>query len=122
MGHDIVDIQRIEKLLNQFGGRFINKILSATEQEQLNYKSNPARFIAKRFVAKEALSKAVGTGFRKPIFMPAISIINDNLGKPNFIFSPAIQEWLDNHNIVRCHLSISDAQNLTSACVVCEHV
>jgi holo-[acyl-carrier protein] synthase len=120
IGHDIVENDRIKKLLNQHGQQFVLKILSKSEQKLLTTKTDKVRFIAKRFAAKEAFAKACGTGLRAPILMPSISIANDSLGKPSFIFDDSIQAWLDEKQITSCHLSLSDENSLSSAFVVLE--
>lgn len=120
IGHDIVEIQRIQFLFNRYSTRLIDKVLSESEKQILLTHQNPGRFIAKRFAAKEAFAKACGTGLRSPILMPNIAIVNDSLGKPSFNFANEIQEWLHAHSIKYCHLSISDETNLASAFVVLE--
>lgn len=120
IGHDIVENERIARLLDAYGQQFIDKILSNTEQMALFSRQNKARFIAKRFAAKEAFAKACGTGLRSPILMPQISVTNDALGKPSFVFTPAINQWLHAHQIIHCHLSLSDEINLSSAFVILE--
>ena len=120
IGHDIVENKRIKTLIDQYGQKFVQKILSASEQEILLTKSDKSKFIAKRFAAKEAFAKACGTGLRAPILMHSISIANDSLGKPYFIFDDNINTWLDNKHITSCHLSLSDENYLSSAFVVLE--
>ena len=120
IGHDIVENERIEKLLNQYDQKLVEKVLSKSEQETLATKTDKTRFIAKRFAAKEAFAKACGTGLRAPVLMPSISIANDGLGKPYFIFDDRILAWLDEKQIFSCHLSLSDETNLSSAFVVLE--
>jgi len=120
IGHDIVENKRIEKLINQYGQKFVPKVLSLAEQEILLTKTDKTRFIAKRFAAKEAFAKACGTGLRAPILMLNISIMNDSLGKPYFNLDSSIKEWLDKKQITNCHLSLSDETNLSSAFVILE--
>ena len=83
IGTDIVNIKRIEKSLKKYGDSFKNKIFSKNEIIYCDNKNNPYSFYAKRFAAKEALSKALGTGIRKGINFKDIEILNDNLGKPS---------------------------------------
>ena len=120
IGHDIVENERIEKLLSKHGQKFVEKVLSESEQEILLTKTDKTRFIAKRFAAKEAFAKACGTGLRAPILMPNISITNDNLGKPYFLFDISISAWLNEKHITSCHISLSDEINLSSAFVILE--
>jgi holo-[acyl-carrier protein] synthase len=122
IGTDVVDIKRIEKLLTKFNERLINKILSSNEQQQItNYPHhNFISFVAKRFVAKEAFAKACGTGLITPITFKNITITNDHLGKPIFVFAPAVNNWLQMRNIRSWHISICDTKYLANACVVLE--
>jgi holo-[acyl-carrier protein] synthase len=124
IGHDIVENQRIGLLVANYGQRFINKVLSNLEQDELLKRNvNPKRqilYIAKRFAAKEAFAKACGIGIRPPILMPNISIINDALGKPSFIFATNIQQWLRNQGIANSMVSMTDEKTISSAFVVLE--
>ena len=83
IGTDIINIKRIEKTLKKDGGSFKKKVFSKNEIIYCEKKKNPTTFFAKRFAAKEALSKALGTGIRKGINFKNIEISNDNLGKPS---------------------------------------
>ena len=83
IGTDIVNIKRMEKSLRNKNNAFKNKIFSKNEIIYCDKKNNPYSFYAKRFAAKEALSKALGTGIRKGINFKDIEILNDNFGKPS---------------------------------------
>ena len=83
IGTDIINIKRMEKSIKKNGDNFINKVFSKNEILYCEKKKNPFPFYAKRFAAKEALSKALGTGIRKGIDLKNIEITNDNLGKPS---------------------------------------
>ena len=83
IGTDIVNIKRMEKSLKQHGNKFKNNIFSKDEITYCEKKKNSGAFYAKRFAAKEALSKALGTGIRKGINFKNIEIINNSLGKPS---------------------------------------
>ncbi len=121
IGHDIVENIRIAKIIAKYGQRFINRVLSKEEREQLIVRQDKVKFIAKRFAAKEAFAKACGTGLRSPILMPSIIINNNELGKPIFNFNNEIMRWLKDRKINFCHLSLSDETNLSSAFVVLEY-
>ena len=82
IGTDIVNIGRIEKTLNSKNNHFKERIFSKNEITYCEKKKKPSSFYAKRFAAKEALSKALGTGIRKGINFKDIEILNDNFGKP----------------------------------------
>ena len=120
IGHDIVENNRIASLIGKYDSQFINKVLSAHEQEIYATKTDKVRFLAKRFAAKEAFAKACGIGLRDPILMPGISISNDPSGKPYFVLDDSILHYLDNLGVDSWHLSISDEVSLSSAFVVLE--
>ena len=82
IGTDIVNIKRMEKSLKRCGNRFKNNIFSKNEISYCEKNKNPFPFYAKRFAAKEALSKALGTGIRKGVNFKNIGILNDSFGKP----------------------------------------
>ncbi len=79
-----------------------------------------ARFLAKRFAAKEAFAKALGTGLRAPATFQNIGIAHDDLGKPVFDLAQELQSHLESRGIRACHLSISDEKALAVAFVVLE--
>ena len=83
IGTDIINIKRMEKSIKKNGDNFINKVFSKNEISYCKKKKNPFPFYAKRFAAKEALSKALGTGIRKGIKFKNIEITNDDFGKPS---------------------------------------
>lgn len=120
IGTDIVEVARIEDSLARFGDAFAQRIL--TEQEWLSFQQSKtqARFLAKRFAAKEAFAKALGTGLREPATFQNIGIAHDDLGKPVLDLAPPLQKLLDKKGIVQQHLSISDEKALAAAFVVLE--
>ena len=83
IGTDIVNIKRMSKTLKSKNNNFKKSIFSKNEIIYCEKKKNPSSFYAKRFAAKEALSKALGTGIRKGVNFKDIEILNDNLGKPS---------------------------------------
>ena len=82
IGSDIVNIKRIEKTINKFGKKFIKRCFSEVEIFKSEKRMNKAASYAKRFAAKEAFSKALGTGFSQGVFWKDISVENNKLGKP----------------------------------------
>jgi holo-[acyl-carrier protein] synthase len=120
IGTDIVEVSRIEDSLARFGDAFAQRIL--TEQEWLSFQQSrtQARFLAKRFAAKEAFAKALGTGLREPATFQNIGVAHDDLGKPVLDLTPTLQAFLDKKGIVQQHLSISDEKALAAAFVVLE--
>jgi holo-[acyl-carrier protein] synthase len=82
IGNDLVDIRRIEKSLERFGDRFIQRIFTETEQRRSEGRATRAASYAKRFAAKEACSKALGTGLRRGVFWRDMGVTNLKGGKP----------------------------------------
>ena len=120
IGTDIVEVARIEASLVQFGDAFAEKILAESELENYQESHIKARFLAKRFAAKEAFSKALGTGLRAPATFQNIAVSHDDLGKPILVLAAELQMFLATKSIQKTHISISDEKNLAAAFVVLE--
>ncbi|GAB7562385.1 holo-ACP synthase [Methylobacillus methanolivorans] len=120
IGTDIVEVVRIEESLSRFGDAFAQRILNNTEWQEYEASRVKARFLAKRFAAKEAFAKALGTGIRGAASFENIGIGHDALGKPEFQLAPALQQWLVEKGVGQLHLSISDEKALAAAFVVLE--
>lgn len=95
VGTDLIDIRRIEKTLEKFKERFINRVYSIEEKEKIEHRTHVANGYAMRYAAKEAAAKALGTGFRDGVFWR--DLINDNLpsGKPIMTFRGGALERLN---------------------------
>jgi holo-[acyl-carrier protein] synthase len=119
IGTDIVEISRLGDLYERQGDRALKKILAPAEITACKANADPARFLAKRFAAKEALGKAYGTGIRAPLLLPDIAIEHDALGKPCFVFSETLAMFLAERKLT-AHLSISDEREFAVAFVVLE--
>lgn len=120
IGTDLVNIKRIEDALFRFGDRFLHRILSEEEVAEYARSSQPARFVAKRFAAKEAFSKAYGTGIGEAVGWHDVSVIHDTLGKPLIRTSETLGEKLRAQRITQTHLSITDETEQALAFVVIE--
>lgn len=120
IGVDLVEIARLEHGLARYGEHYADRILAPDEHADFFSSTEPARFLAKRFAAKEAFAKAAGTGLRHPITLRNIAIQHTALGQPCFQFGEAISSWLANRNIAAHHLSISDEREHVIAFVVLE--
>ncbi|MBU0751063.1 MAG: holo-ACP synthase [Gammaproteobacteria bacterium] len=119
IGTDIVTVARMKSLWDRHGERALEKILAPGELEACRAAPDTARFLAKRFAAKEAFGKACGTGIRTPVLLPNIEISHDNAGKPGFGFRPPLDAWVDEHGLT-AHLSISDEADSAVAFVILE--
>lgn len=82
IGNDLIDIRRIDETLNRFGDRFVQRLFTEIEQAKSERRRNRAASYAKRFAAKEAMSKALGTGFRKSVYWRDLGVVNLPSGKP----------------------------------------
>jgi len=83
IGSDIVDIRRIERTVSRFGPRFLERVYTELERAKADSRANAVATYAKRFAAKEACAKALGTGFRKGVFFRDLGVVNLPGGKPS---------------------------------------
>lgn len=120
IGTDMVTINRIERLYKKYGIAFAERMLTRIELLEFADASNPVNFLAKRFAAKEAFGKAVGTGLRVPVTLRQIGIGHDGLGRPEFMCEPELQRWLNQKGIGQVHLSFSDEENQVIAFALAE--
>ncbi|MGD9787672.1 MAG: holo-ACP synthase [Sulfuricellaceae bacterium] len=120
IGTDIVSVERMAASLARFGESFAHRLLAEDELADFHAATKRERFLAKRFAAKEALSKAAGMGLRHPVTLKNISVTHDGLGKPGFRFSADLAGWMAEQGVRACHLSISDEQHTACAFVVLE--
>lgn len=122
IGTDIVAVRRIEAILERHGEALARRILAVEEWAAFRQSVAPARFLARRFAAKEAFAKAFGTGMRPPVSWHNISIAHDRLGKPELSLAPGLEALLAQRGVGCRHLSISDEKELAVAFVVLEKV
>lgn len=108
IGTDMVRLSRIARACERHGNAFAQRLLTEREQQAYATSHQAIRFLAKRFAAKEAIAKALGTGLRHPVQLRQISVLPDPLGKPTVHAEPALQAWLAERHIIRLHLSLSD--------------
>ncbi len=117
IGVDVVRVSRMQSIVDRFGGRFPQRILTGEELEELPARRRSAPFLAKRFAAKEALVKALGTGFRFGVGPRDIGVRHDPLGRPYLVFSAVAQGLLDARGVAESHLSLADEEDLAVAFV-----
>lgn len=120
IGIDIVEPGRVARLAEKYGERFARRVLTPLEWPAYQRTARPVLFLANRFAAKEAFSKAMGTGFRYPVTLQCISVIQNAAGKPALAFHPNLEQLVRARGIVRHHVTISDENALACACVVLE--
>ncbi len=120
IGVDVLEPGRVARLLETYGERFARRVLTPDEWPFYERSRRPAMFLANRFAAKEAFSKAMGTGFRFPVTLGQINVLQDRRGKPELFYRPDLQRLVDSERIVGGHVTISDEQSVVCAVVVLE--
>ena len=120
VGTDIIEIPRIEAALERFGERFALRILCEPEFRRFSAHRKPAAYLAKRFAAKEAFTKALGTGIHTPANWHGVWVTNLRSGKPTLEFTVALQALLDARGVGSAHVSLTDERGLASATVILE--
>lgn len=115
IGTDIIEIDRIQHNINRYESRFLNRIFTLREQEYCMKRKYPALHFAGRFAAKEAVVKALGTGFSQNISWTDIEVSNDEFGKPLVVLSPHVNALF---NFPLLHLSISHCRQYATAFAV----
>jgi holo-[acyl-carrier protein] synthase len=122
IGNDLIDIRRIEKTIERFGDRFLHRIFTEVERARSDGRQGRAASYAKRFAAKEACSKALGTGFRKGVFWKDMGVTNVRSGRPTMTLTGGAAEQLNRltpHGFEpRVHVTLTDDFPLASAVVV----
>jgi holo-[acyl-carrier protein] synthase len=123
LGSDLCNIERIEKSLERFGERFINRVFTDVERGRAERRPfTRAGTYAKRFAAKEAFSKAVGTGFKSGVFMRDIGVVNKSSGEPTLALTGGAKERLDAitppGHAARIHLTMTDDHPFAMAVVI----
>ncbi|HVL35128.1 MAG TPA: holo-ACP synthase [Burkholderiales bacterium] len=120
VGTDVVEIARIEGALGRYGDRFARRILCPSELERFAAHRQPAAYLAKRFAAKEAFTKALGTGIRAPANWHGVWVRNLPSGRPVLEYSDALKTLLAEREIGRSHLSLTDERGVAMATVILE--
>ncbi len=120
VGTDLIEIKRIKRALERFGERFAKRILCEPELKRFRVHKQPVAYLAKRFAAKEAFAKALGTGIHAPANWHGVWVVNLPSGKPVLEFSPELQALLQKRKISSSHLSLTDERELAAATVILE--
>jgi holo-[acyl-carrier protein] synthase len=124
IGSDLSDIRRIEETLNRFGARFTDRIFTELERTRSERKSDRAASYAKRFAAKEACAKALGTGMRRGVFWRDMGVINLRSGQPTMALTNGahdrLLEMMPPGHRPAIHLSLTDDHPYAQAFVIIE--
>lgn len=111
IGTDIVRVARMHKNIERYGEKFAERILTSAEMEEYRSEARPAHFLAKRFAAKEAAAKAMGTGFRDGLHFHHIGVGHDAAGKPCLEFTDEAAAFVQAHGITNVHVSLADEED-----------
>jgi holo-[acyl-carrier protein] synthase len=122
IGSDLIEIARIERTLERFGDRFIERVFTAEERRRSDRRARRAASYAKRYAAKEACAKALGTGFRAGVFWRDLGVVNEPSGKPTMRLTGTalkrLQEMTPPGMAARVDLTITDEREMAQALVV----
>jgi holo-[acyl-carrier protein] synthase len=123
LGSDLCSIERIQQSLDRFGERFVRRVFTDTERAKAEKRPfTRAGTYAKRFAAKEAFSKAVGTGFKRGVFMKDIGVVNLPSGQPTLALTGGAKERLDaltpEGHLAQVHLTMTDDHPFAMAVVI----
>jgi holo-[acyl-carrier protein] synthase len=122
VGSDLIDIRRIERAIDRYGERFINRIFTPIEIQRSERRADRVASYAKRFAAKEACAKALGTGFRNGVYWCDLGVVNMPSGRPTLVLTGGagkrLQEMVPAGMNARIDLTLTDEPPLAQALVV----
>ncbi|HKZ74547.1 MAG TPA: holo-ACP synthase [Steroidobacteraceae bacterium] len=118
IGIDMLESGRIERTLERFGERFVRHLLMPEELAQLGRTRRPARFVAMRFAAKEAVVKAMGTGFAHGMWIRDVGVVQNSWGKPLVVYSARGEEVRRALGIGESHVTLTDEAGLIVAVAI----
>jgi holo-[acyl-carrier protein] synthase len=122
LGNDLIDIRRIERTLDRFGQKFVDRVFTPIEQARSDRRAQRAASYAKRYAAKEACSKALGTGFRRGVFWRDIGVVNLPSGQPTLALTGGALRRLEALTPpgmrAELHLTLTDEPPLAQAMVM----
>lgn len=120
LGTDIVEISRIEAVVERSGEKLAQRILSPAEWQHYQQHQQPIRFLAKRFAVKEAAAKAFGTGIRNGLAFNQFEVVNDSLGKPTLRLHQRAAELAAELGVKSLHVTLADERRYACATVIIE--
>jgi len=118
IGTDVVQLDRIERAFERFGEHFVRRLLLPEEELAFRANRRPARFLAMRFAAKEAVVKAMGTGFRHGMWIRDVGVVQNGWGKPEIVWSDRGDQMRRRLGIGSGHVSLTDEAGLVVAIAV----
>jgi holo-[acyl-carrier protein] synthase len=111
IGTDIVRVARMQKNIERYGEKFAERILTQSELDEYRQELRKAHFLAKRFAAKEAAAKAMGTGFRDGLMLHHIGVTHDAAGKPQLNFTAEAAAFIESRGITSALVSLADEED-----------
>ena len=120
IGIDIVQVERVATVYQHFGRKFARRVLATDELVAFDKTAAPVRFLAMRFAAKEAVSKALGTGFRQGVALRLIQVVHNAAGKPSLRLHGAVAEHAARQHVTATHVTLTDERDYAAAVVVFE--
>jgi holo-[acyl-carrier protein] synthase len=120
IGTDILQVDRVASTYERFGAHFVDRLLMPDEKRLFGYTKNAVRFLAMRFAAKEAIVKAMGTGFSNGMWIRDSGVMPNRLGRPEIIFSPRGESVCRELGVAGGHLTLTDEAGLVVAVAVLE--
>lgn len=118
IGTDVVRLDRVEATLARFGEHFVRRLLLPEEEQQYRRHNRKARFLAMRFAGKEAVVKALGTGFSHGMWIRDVGIVSDARGKPEIIYSARGRALCEAWGVGEGHVSLTDEAGVVVAFAV----
>jgi len=122
LGSDLIDIRRIEQVIERFGDRFLERIFTDVERGKCERRADRAASYARRFAAKEACSKALGTGFRDGVFWRDLGVVNLPSGRPSMMLTGGalrrLEELTPAGTVARLDVTLTDEPPIAQAVVI----
>jgi len=118
IGIDVLELERIQRVYRKYGQHFVERLLLPAEQAQFARTARPERFLAMRFAAKEAIVKAMGTGFSHGMWIRDVGVVQNSWGKPEVIYSERGQKMSEKLGIGDSHITLTDEAGLVVAVAV----
>lgn len=118
IGIDVLELERIARVYRKYGQHFVDRLLLAGERSQFERTARPERFLAMRFAAKEAIVKAMGTGFAHGMWIRDVGVVQNHWGKPEVIYSERGRRMCESLGVGEGHVTLTDEAGLVVAVAV----
>jgi holo-[acyl-carrier protein] synthase len=118
IGIDVLELERVARVYRKYGQHFVDRLLLAGERSQFERTARPERFLAMRFAAKEAIVKAMGTGFAHGMWIRDVGVVQNHWGKPEVIYSERGRRMCDSLGVGEGHVTLTDEAGLVVAVAI----